>query len=484
MKRDIRWYDYLTLNAFWMGLTTLSQTMTPLIIPLLVQQFVGEALKGTYYGRLRLWTLMTALLVQALMGMLSDRSNHPWGRRRPFIVAGTLGLIVVLTLVGFTAGLEGLGGYWVLFTLIILQMVAANTAHGAQQGLIPDLVPNDLRGRFSGVKAVLEVPIPVILVSFTIARLVASGNLWGGLLVLMFILLLCMGLSLLIPEERNQREYEALDWQPFLRLVVMTATFTLVILLMEWVIQGVSSLAAGLSSTAVVAVLFLAGVVCMGAAVILGVWFSVRVGLGKDAVSNSSFTWWVISRLAFLVGSTNLASFTVYFLQGRFGYVGEQAAKPAAQLTMFVGIFILLSAIPSGWLSDRFGRKPMLVLSGIVAAVGTLCVIFAPGMSVVYLGGVLIGMATGLFYAVNWALGTEIVPKAEAGRFLGISNLAGAGAGAVGAYIGGPIADHITRLAPDLPGVGYAALFAIYAILLLFSVLALKGIHQKPATVN
>jgi predicted Na+-dependent transporter len=110
MKRDVRWYDYITINIYWFALTTRSQVLTPLIIPLLVQQFVGEAAKGTYVGTIRLWALMVAVLVQSLMGMLSDRSTHPWGRRRPFIAAGTLGQLVVLALMGFTAGLVGMTG--------------------------------------------------------------------------------------------------------------------------------------------------------------------------------------------------------------------------------------------------------------------------------------------------------------------------------------------------------------------------------------
>ena len=42
------------------------------------------------------------------------------------------------------------------------------------------------------------------------------------------------------------------------------------------------------------------------------------------------------------------------------------------------------------------------------------------------LGALCISLAT------SWALGTSLVPPEEAGRYLGISNLAGAGAGMVG----------------------------------------------------
>jgi hypothetical protein len=71
------------------------------------------------------------------------------------------------------------------------------------------------------------------------------------------------------------------------------------------------------------------------------------------------------------------------------------------------------------------------------------------------------------------------VPQAEAARYLGISNLAGAGAGAVGAYIGGPIADYFTTRFPDIPGIGYVLLFAMYGVLFLGSVLALARVKEQ-----
>ncbi|MGD2162459.1 MAG: hypothetical protein PVG04_05165, partial [Anaerolineales bacterium] len=97
---DIHWYDYITININWFALTTRSQVLTPLVIPLLVQQFVGETTKGAAVGTLRLWALMAALLFQSLMGILTDRNTSRFGRRRPFIVIGTLGEIVIFMLIG------------------------------------------------------------------------------------------------------------------------------------------------------------------------------------------------------------------------------------------------------------------------------------------------------------------------------------------------------------------------------------------------
>lgn len=479
VNRSIPWTAYINLNVYWLGLTSLSQTMTPLVVPLLVEHFVGEQLKGTYYGTLRLWTLMVALLVQSLMGMLSDRSTLPWGRRRPFILVGTLGVIGVLILIGLSAGLDGMTGYWILFTLMLLQMVASNIAHSAQQGLIPDLVPVEQRGRFSGVKAIFEVPLPVILVSFTIGRLVAAGNLWGGLLALMLILLVTMAITMTVPEKQAPPPPAPLDWKPFIRLALMTAVFAAIILGLGQAVILFIHLFQNISlHLGLVAMLGLAGLAAMLAAIVAGVWASMRIGLGNRLAENHTFTWWVINRLAFLVGSTNLGSFALYFLQARLGFVAEKAAGPTATLLMFVGVFILISAFPGGWLADRFGRKPLVAWSGLMAAAGTVWVVLSPNLPLLYAGGVIIGVATGIFYTANWALGTDIVPQDQAGRFFGIANLAGAGSGAIGAYIGGPIADQITHLVPSIPGAGYLVIFMIYAVLFLFSIVALRQVKE------
>jgi MFS family permease len=146
-----------------------------------------------------------------------------------------------------------------------------------------------------------------------------------------------------------------------------------------------------------------------------------------------------------------------------------------------VGVMIFLSALPSGWLSDRFGHPRLLIVSGLAAAAGTLIVLLTTSLAVIYVGGAVIGLAAGLFYSANWALGTSLVPKDQAARFLGLSNLAGAGAGAVGAYIGGPIADQVTASLPSVPGAGYVLLFAIYAFLFLFSVAAITRVKLESA---
>jgi MFS family permease len=472
VKKMLRWYDYITINIYWLGLTTISQS-NGLIIPLLVQKFVGPEQQGTAFGRLRLYTLMVALLVQALMGMLSDHSTLRWGRRRPFILVGTLLNMACMIAIGASPS------YWFLFGAVVLSQIASNIAHGAEQGLIPDLVPEDRRGRFSGVKSIMEL-LPVIIVAFTVGKLVATGQMWAAILVAIGILFLSMAITMFVREAPLREPPGRLDWGPFGRLVAMTLVFMVVILGLGELVKGIGRLLGSISAVPTLLIVMGGiGLLAMATAVIVGVWASVRIGIGgKDSRQYPSFTWWVVNRLAFLIGATNLSGFAVYFLQARLGLKGEAAAGPASQLMMVVGILILLCALPSGWLADRIGRKRLVALSGLAAALGTLVLVLAPSMNVIYVGGCIVGAATGVFFTTNWALGTDLVPKEEAGRYLGISNLAGAGAGAVGAYIGGPIADYFTVHVPHIPGLGYVLVFAIYAALFALSAIVLLGVRE------
>jgi len=390
---------------------------------------------------------MVALLVQALAGMLSDRSLAKWGKRRPYILVGTLFNAVALIAIGASPA------YWLLFAGAVFSQIASNIAHGAAQGLIPDLVPEDRRGRFSGIQAVMEL-LPLILIALTIGPLIARGQMWVGIGVEVAMLLLAMVITMFVREQPRVEKPDPLDWKPFGRLVAMTLVFMVVIMVSGKVVQWFGSTLDGNSPvTAHLVVMGLVGLTGMATAVILGVWGSIQISIGRSSEENNpSFTWWVINRLAFLVGANNLSTFAIYFLQGRLGYEGDAAAGPASQLKLIVGVLILLFAFPSGWLADKVGRKVLVAISGILATIGTVVLLLSPSMTVIMVGGCIVGAGIGMFLTTNWALGMDIVPKKEAGKFLGISNLAGAGAGAVGSYIGGPIADYFTTIFPQMPG--------------------------------
>ena len=51
---------------------------------------------------------LSGLVMQPVIGMVSDRWTGKWGRRRPFMVAGTVGVVVCLLILGWCGDLVGL----------------------------------------------------------------------------------------------------------------------------------------------------------------------------------------------------------------------------------------------------------------------------------------------------------------------------------------------------------------------------------------
>ena len=407
--RALRWWDYITVNIYWLGLNIASGSLTPYIYPILVVLVVGEESKNTALGGLRAASLAVAILMQAAFGLLSDRSTLRWGRRRPFIVAGTL-LDMVLAGAG-GRGRPGLAELLAAGGAVMLLQVSSNMAHGALQGLIPDVIPEKHRGKASGIKAAFEL-LPIILVGLTIARYV-KANTWGAILTVMGALFVGMLLTLPVREEPPAREAgrpggaaAAADAAAHRHLrggdrrssAAWWASWA-----RRW--RGPARL-----QLVAVAV---AGLVAMAGSIILGVYWSARVGIGEGAQEHPAYVWWVINRLLFLAAVGSVQGFAQYFLGDVLKLPDPAAAT--GNLMLVVGVSTLIAALSSGLLADRFGRRRLVAVAGLVAALGTFLLVLSPNMTMVLISGCLIGVAAGAFLTSNWALGTDLVPAAEAG---------------------------------------------------------------------
>jgi MFS family permease len=464
-EQEIRWYDYITINNIWFAIAVRSQVMTPLVLPLLIQQFVGDEAKGAYYGGLRLWGLMVALLVQSVMGVLSDHFPGRWGRRRVFIAAGLVGEILALCALLGILDLHSVDGFWLLFLIYFLSNVASNTAQAGANGLIPDLVPDVYKSKFSAVKSLFDLPLSLIFFAFVISRVVKSGNLSGAILILAAVNGVCLLVTLLAPEKPITLT-EKVNWGPILRLALMVAVFSGIILSIGALVRSLVALLPHNQSFSVLLAVGAISLAGMGLAIILSVGSGITISLGRESLKDLTFARWLLNRLAFFTGTSNLGGFLVFFLQSKFTEMkGIQAAQPVFGLVMVTGVSILLATLPSGWLCDRFGKKAVILASALLVTAGVVVMVSMNTLVLIAAGGAMIGIGTGLFYTASWALGTSIVPKSQAGLYLGLASIAGAGAGAIGAYIGGPVGDQF----------GYSLLMMIYGTIVLFSGLAFFG---------
>ncbi len=477
MKRS-RWYDLISVNLFWLGLNVRNNAVGAIFMPYLVDQFARPEVRNTALGEMRTAGLVIAMLVQPAMGLLSDRSTSRFGRRRPFIFTGVLLDLIFLAAVAFS------GSYWMLLAAVLLLQFSSNVSHGPLQGLIPDLVPEGQRGMASAVKAIFELA-PLILVGLMIAPLVGAGKFGWAVIATGGGLLVAMLLTVLLVHETPLDRKPSVPLKPeMLRVLGMLAGIglgALAGLLVGGVLGGLAGLAAwplAGKQTAWNIGLGLGGVVAMAVAVLAGVWAGTLATIGQEARKKPAFTWWVVNRLMFLAAITSIQSYAPYFFMYSFDINAERAASMTGSLLTVVGLFTLLSALPSGWLSDRLGQARLVAWSGLLAAAGTaivLTTIWLPNVTLIYVAGCILGLATGLFVTTNWALGTRLVPSGEAGRYLGVSNLAGAGAGMVGNGIGGPVADALNA---SLPGLGYFVIFTGYGLLFLLSIASLRGIKK------
>jgi len=478
MKR-LRWPDLIFINLFWLGINIRNNAIGTIFMPYLVAQFARPEIRNTALGTMRTAGLIVAMLVQPAMGLLSDRCTARLGRRRPFILIGVLLDLVALAFIALASN------YWTLFAAVLVSQFSANISHSAAQGLIPDLVPEDQRGVASAIKAVLEL-VPLILLGITIAPLVGAGRFDLAILTGGASLLLLMLLTMVLVRETPIQEQPDTPLAPtMLRVLGMLGGIgsgAVAGLVAGGLVGGLAGAIVWAFAGKVIAIavaVAVGGIVAMAVAVVAGVWGGALSTIGQDARRQPGFTWWMANRLMFLAAITSIQGFAPFFLMVAFDVDRETAASMTGTLMTFVGIFTLLSAVPSGWLADRIGQKPLLLVSGLCAALGTAIVMgtaLLPRLWLVYVAGGVLGIATGLFVTTNWALGTRLTPPAQAGRYLGISNLAGAGAGMIGAGIGGPVADYLNG---SQPGLGYLVIFGGYGILFLLSIACLKGIASR-----
>lgn len=402
--------DYLKITILGFGISALWGVLNTLVLQSRLLDLGLAAQKNTYLGLITFVGLIIAMVAQPIIGTLSDRSRFHLGRRRPFILAGAVLVILLLPGIGLAAGLAA------LFTIYCLLQIASNLAQAPFQALIPDFVPVDKRGVAASSKNLLDVAggfIILLPAGYFLGRHVigqADRWLWFTLGMLALILLLTMLITLATVKEKPGRGGSGRSWR---------AT--------------------------------LAG--------------SFRI----DFRGNRSFVYFLLSRLLVLVAFIIVQRYALYFLMDYVG-IADAAAMTAKMMTA-VGIGLGVAVLFSGYLSDRVGRRPVIVAAGITGALGIVLLYFAHSFWGLLAAGSILGLGFGAFACANWALATDLVAAGEEARYLGLTNLATAGGGAIVGLMG----LVIDLLNADIPGRGYQImLLTCFVCLLSGAALVLK----------
>jgi len=410
-------YFRVTLLGF--AISALWAVLNTTVMQLRIAEFIGAAHQNTYLGLTIFVGLLIAMLMQPVVGVLSDSSGFRWGRRRPFILAGILLVTALLPGIGLAGSFAALA-----LTYCLLQ-VFSNVAQAPFQGLIPDLVPESKRGRASGLKNVMEVTgafVPMALSALYFLSRYEAGEgevwLWYTLGMVMGLLLLLLVVTLLTVRE-----------PPGVRVP--------------------ASLTGALRRS-----------------------FLVRLE------GNYNFLWFLGSRFMMAVPFLAVQRFALYMLRD-YAQVPDPVAA-TAYLLGAVGVGLIPSAVLAGYLSDRFGRRPLLIVAAVIGIIGLAALFYARALWLVLLGGGTLGAAYGAYAAASWALGTDLVTPGEEAKYLGITNLATAGGGALVALMGFLI-DHFNA---SIPGMGYQVMLGGSGLLLFGGALAITRVKLGPRLVK
>jgi Na+/melibiose symporter-like transporter len=373
-KSTFRPVDYVKITVFSLAIAALWGSLHTIILPLRLLDFVAAPQKNTYLGLLTFAGLVLAMIVQPIAGAISDRSRFGWGRRRPYILMGAALAILLLPGIGLY------NSFIAILVVYCLLQISCNTAQGPFQAFIPDLVPGGKRGLASGVKTLLEVVggfALVRLVAYFMGRYFGGGEspwLWFSLGALGVVLLGTMLFTVLTVKERPWRGPQT----PLLPTLYKS--------------------------------------------------FKI------DLKASPGFVTFLVSRLLVFMAMATLQTFALYFLMDVAGIANPAAVT--ADLLIVVGISMVVAVYPAGRLSDRIGRRPVVVSSGLLGALGILLLFFAHSYGALMFCGAFLGISTGAFMSSNWALATDLVPKGEEARYLGLTNLATAGGAALARLIG------------------------------------------------
>ncbi|WP_261664279.1 MFS transporter [Deinococcus sp. Marseille-Q6407] len=404
------------LSAFWFGTAFHWLVLLLIAMPAGVVQFMGEAAKGTWLGLLTAVGALVALVLPPIVGAQSDRS----GRRLPYLRWGlTINLLGLAVMGGAVAGLSGTAGFGVFVLGFLLVQFGNNYATAPYSALIPQLVPVQQRGHYSGVMATLQA----------VGQLLAAGSTFA---------------------------IAALHLPPAANYLLIAAVLSLPALITLRGVAGADQAAAPQPSPASSA-------------------GSTAPSLSlRELFAYPPFFWVFWTRVLFALGQYSVQPFLNYYNRD----VLRQSNPEQSTSVMLAAIIVasIVSALLGGQLSDRLGRKPVIYAAGGMMALAAVLLIlngsYLPALGI----AALFGLGFGAFTSVDWALGSDALPSENSyARDMGVWHVAFVAPQVVSLPMGS-LLDSLNRGGGTA---GYTAVFGLAALFFVAGILLVRRVPER-----
>lgn len=436
VRPRMRAWQQAALSLYWFGSSAHWTAILITLLPLQAERIGGSAFKGTTLGQILAIGALLSMVVAPIFGAWSDRIRTRWGRRKPFVVIGTLGNVVGLFALAFIPSTPSALGWYVLAYLWI--NLFNNLATAPYSALIPDVVPHDQRGAASGwlglmtmlgnfVGGITGILLAVLSTSYGEARAITFAYL--GLAV---ILTLSMIATVLTVHEPEPPEVPPFHWGTFMRGLI-------------------------------------------------------------EPFRSRDFSWVFWTRFLVVLGTFTVQGFILYYAKDvvaggaehfDYRFFGIPLASDAASATSFFVLALLagaiISSLSAGQLSDRYGRKLMVYISGGLQALTVALLILQVNFSLVVLLGIVFGLGYGAYQAVDWALASDVLPSEDDyAKDMGVWHIAQTLPQSIATPVAGVLLDRFNAAgaANGNGTLGYTVIFSLAFIYFLLGTVLVRNVR-------
>lgn len=424
-QRISQWAQ-IRINLFWFANNFHWIALISVVIPAQVSVYFGSASEQINLAYVVVWGTLVAFFVNPLTGSLSDYVRFRLGRRRPFMIIGTivnLGVLVAFAFLGrdYLLHSGAAAGIPIMAGLFILLQISNNFANAPWSAIIADQVPAAQRGSASGWFGIMTL-------LGTIFGFLVAGSL--------------VQFPLLHPNDPTT--IATFGQQVFMFYMILAA------------IQGIFVLITVLTVHE-----------HQPRNTVEFRWGEFLKRFRLESRTYPDFTWVLLTRVLVMTGIWSVNNFLLYYFTDVLGLTGQGAASNALSKQFFPIVLgaSLVTTFIGGTLSDRIGRKPLVYACGGLMTITCLLFILAPSFTAALIAAGSFGLGYGAYTSVDWALATDVLPpKDQAGKDMGIWSAAGIIPQVLGVLLGGVIINTIRQSGLGLK-TGYSVLFGFVVVL-------------------